>query len=250
MLEIRDLRFRYGKRAPEVLKGVSLTLPGGVGVLLGQNGAGKSTLFRNVLGIEKPASGTVLMNGTPVLTMSARERARHIAYVPQRFSFGDLTVFDTVMTGRLPYFGLRAGEEDEAAVERALREMDLLPFARRSADRLSGGEKQKVAIARAIAGDPELIIFDEPTGNLDLRNEQLMIREVKKLATERGVTVLCSLHDLNEAIGLGDRFFFMRDGEIRYAGGKEWFTEQVIRDVWDVRVRVRRLEDRVVITGE
>lgn len=250
MLEIQDLHFRYGGHTPEVLSGVSLSLGHGeIGILLGRNGAGKSTLFKTVLGIERPTSGTVTLNALPLSTMHPRERAKHIAYVPQSPVFGGLTVFDTVLTGRLPYFGLRAGKDDFAITARVLEEMCLADYAQRSADRLSGGEKQKVAIARAIVGDPDLIIFDEPTGNLDLANERLLMKEAKTLAKERGISVLCSLHDLNQALELGDRFYFMKDGRIRYTGGKDCFTEDVIEDIFGVRVKRICMENQIFLTG-
>ncbi len=250
MLEIRDLHFRYSKHSPEVLCGINLTLKKGeIGILLGKNGTGKSTLFKIMLGIEKPASGSMALGSVLLGSISSTERAKHIAYVPQNVSFGDLSVFDTVMTGRIPYFGFRAGNEDYMAVKRTLDEMGLSGLADRSAERLSGGEKQKVAIARAIAGSPRLIIFDEPTGNLDLSNERLLIDEARKLAKEHGISILCSLHSLNEAAELGDRFFFMKDGVIRYDGGKEFFTEDVIEDIYGVRVKVNHLENQIIITG-
>ena len=250
MLEIKDLHFRYSARAPEVLRGVCLTLDKGeIGVLLGRNGAGKTTLFKTVLGIEKATSGSVLLDSISVGSVSPAERAKHIAYVPQNITFGDLTVFDTVLTGRISQFGLKAGKEDVKAVEETLEEMDLTALAYRSAEKLSGGEKQKVAIARAIAGEPKLIIFDEPTGNLDLANERLLMDEAEKLARERGISILCSLHDLNGAVEMGDRFYFMKDGTVRYSGGKELFTEDVIEDIYGVRIKVNHLDDRIIITG-
>lgn len=250
MLEINDLHFRYTKRSPEVLCGIDLQLgKGEIGVLLGKNGAGKSTLFKTILGIEKPSSGSILLDRLPLCAVSARERARHIAYVPQNVSFGTLSVFDTVLTGRISHFGLRAAKEDLAAVSRTLEAMGLSSFADRPADRLSGGEKQKVAIARALVGDPELIVFDEPTGNLDLANERLLIDEAKRLAKQSGISVLCSLHDLNEAIELGDRFFFMKNGVIRFSGGKELFNEKVIEEIFGIRVKVYRPDNRTIITG-
>lgn len=250
MLEIRDLHFRYSKRSPEVLCGIDLKLgKGEIGILLGKNGAGKSTLFKTILGIEKPTSGMIELNALSLSSISLAERARHIAYVPQNVTFGDLSVFDTVMTGRISYFGFRAGAEDYTAVKQALDDMGLSGFSDRSADRLSGGEKQKVAIARAIVGNPQLIIFDEPTGNLDLSNERLLINEAKKLAKCRGISILCSLHDLNEAAELGDKFFFMKDGIIRYDGGKEFFNEDVIEDIYGVKVKVNHIENQMIITG-
>ena len=139
MLEIRDLHFRYGKRAPAVLDGVELSLRDGeIGVVLGKNGSGKTTLFKNILGIRRPESGSVRFDGEDLLKLSRRERARRIAYVPQSIHFGALSVFDTVLLGRLSYFGLRAGQEDEEAVWQILRDMRLEDFAARNVEQMEG----------------------------------------------------------------------------------------------------------------
>jgi len=250
MLEIRNLEFAYSRNGPLVLSGLNLALEKGeIGVVLGANGAGKSTLFKTLLGIEKPLSGSITMDSVSITGMTARERAKHIAYVPQNVVFGDLSVFDTVLTGRIAHFGYKAGKEDWEAANRVIREMGLEDFRERSADRLSGGEKQKVAIARALAGSPALIVFDERTGNLDLANERLLIEETRRLARERGISVLCSLHDMNQALELGDRFFFLKEGQIRYTGGKEIFTEHVIEDIFGVKVKIIEAENQTVVIG-
>ncbi len=247
---IRDLSFRYGRRSPPVLHDVNMELQNGeIGILLGKNGVGKSTLFKNIVGICTPAGGTLTFEGRDLLRMSRRERAGIMAYVPQNIQFGDLSVFDSVLLGRVSRFGLRAGSGDYAVVERTLTEMGLELYAERSVALLSGGERQKVAIARALAQEPRLLVFDEPTGNLDIANEQKMINEAKKLARERNISVLCSLHDLNAAISFGDRFFFMKDGTVKYSGGKEVFTEAVINDVYDSNVRMIEYEGEKIILG-
>ena len=248
MLEIRDLCFRYGRHRPLVLNGAELQLDKGeIGVLLGRNGSGKTTLFKTVLGILKPQRGTIGIDGRDLFGMSRRERAGYIAYVPQDIGFGALSVYDTVLSGRMAYFGLRSGKTDAEAVERILKDMRLEDLAMRNVEQLSGGERQKVAIARALAQEPRILIFDEPTGNLDIGNEQLILSEARRLAREKGICILTSLHDFNEALELGDRFFFLKDGKVRYTGGEEIVTEDVIRDVFDANVRIVKAENKTII---
>ena len=250
MLKVENLHFQYGNLGRPVLNGASLELKQGeVGILLGKNGSGKTTLFKNILGIEKPKSGAIHFDGEDLLKMNRRERARRIAYVPQHIHFGDLTVFDSVLMGRVSYFGMKAGHEDYVAVEKILADMQLLEFANRSAEALSGGEKQKIAIARAMAQEPRLMVFDEPTGNLDIANEQLIIEEAKKLARQKNISILSSLHDLNQALYFGDKLFFLKDGIVKYAGGKEIVTEELIKDIFDIDVKIVEINKQKVILG-
>jgi len=248
MLRTDNLTFRYSKKSPEVLKGVTLELgTGEIGILLGKNGSGKTTLFTNILGICKPLSGTIWIDGQDASKMDRREKAKSVAYVPQQIHFGDLNVFDSVLMGRLPYFGLQAGKEDLDAVEKILCETELENYAGRSAEALSGGEKQKVAIARALVLNPKILIFDEPTGNLDIANEDLILKEAYKLSREKGITILSSLHDLNEAMNFGDRFFFLKDGKIIKAGTKDIFTPDIINETFGSKVEIIEVNNRKII---
>lgn len=250
MLSIENLSFHYSRADLPVLKGADLQLnQGEIGIILGKNGSGKTTLFKNILGLAKPTGGTILFEGENLLKMPRQARARRIAYVPQDLQFGALTVFDSVLMGRVSYFGMKASMDDYIAVEKILRDMGLEELAQRNVEALSGGERQKIAIARAMAQEPKLMIFDEPTGNLDIANEQLIVQEAKKLAKEKNISILSSLHDLNQALYFGDKFFLLKDGIVKYAGGKEIITEAVIKDIFDIDVRIVQIENRTVILG-
>ena len=248
MLSVENLSFRYSKFSRPVLQGASLELqPGEIGIVLGKNGSGKTTLFKNLLGIHKPDGGKIRFEGEDLLKMSRKERSRRIAYVPQDIHFGALTVFDSIMLGRISYFGLKSGDKDYKAVEKILTDMHLEEFAFRNVDELSGGERQKIAIARAMAQEPKLMVFDEPTGNLDMSNEQLIIEEARRLAKEKNIGILSSLHDLNQALQFGDKFFLIKDGEVKYTGTREIITPEVIRDIFGIDVKIVELDGRTVV---
>lgn len=250
MLKVDDVIFRYTKNARSVLNGASLELQQGeIGILLGKNGSGKTTLFKNILGIHNPEFGSISFDGENLMKMKRRERARRIAYVPQDIRFGALSVFDSVLMGRVAYFGTKASREDYLAVEKILTDMGLESYADRNVEELSGGERQKIAIARAMAQEPRLMVFDEPTGNLDIANEQLIMQEAKKLAREKNISILSSLHDLNQALAFGDKFFFLKKGVVKYAGGQEILTPEVVKDIFDVDVRILDVDGRKVVLG-
>ncbi len=251
MLHIDNLSFGYGLRTVPVLRGINITLsPGEIGILLGKNGSGKTTLFKNILGLCTPRGGTMRFDNRDLTKLSKRERAGIIAYVPQDIQFGALSVFDSVLMGRVSHFGLRAGREDYALVEEILKDMQLEAYAYKNVSHLSGGERQKVAVARALAQEPKLLIFDEPTGSLDIANEQLILEEARRLARKKHIAILCSLHDLNQALSFGDHFFFLKNGTIKYSGGKEQFTQEIIQDVFGIRVRIIKYENETIILGE
>lgn len=250
MLKVENLTFRYSRCGRNVLDGATLELaPGQIGILLGKNGAGKTTLFQNILGIRKPKSGLIHFGGADLMKMSRRDRSRLIAYVPQDIRFGALTVFDSILMGRVAYFGLKASHADLLATETIIEDMGLTEYANRNVEELSGGERQKVAIARAMAQEPKLMVFDEPTGNLDIANEQLIMEEAKKLARNKNIAILASLHDLNQALAFGDRFFFMKDGIVKYAGDRSIVTAEVIQDIFDIQVRIAEVDGQTIILG-
>ena len=250
MLEIKNLAFSYNKKEEPVLKDVSLSLNAGeIGILLGKNGSGKTTLFKNILGLLSPNSGSILFNNEDLLKKSEKDRAKIISYVPQDIRFGEMSVFDSVLMGRIAYFNIRPSDADYEIVEKILKDMELLKYAKRNVSALSGGERQKVAIARAMAQEPKLLIFDEPTGNLDILNEQYIIKEAKRLAREKNIAILCSVHDLNQALAFGDKFFFLKDGSVYHSGNAESVNEEIIRDTFDIEVKIYEIESKKIIIG-
>ena len=161
MLSVEQVTFRYDRRSQPVLRNASLSLDAGqVGVLLGRNGCGKTTLMRTLLGLCTPESGRIAFDGRDLTAIDRRQRARVAAYVPQDLQFGGLRVYDAVMAGRVARFGIQPGADDRAAVDAALEDMELTALAQRNVQQLSGGERQKVAIARALAQEPRLLVFD------------------------------------------------------------------------------------------
>ena len=181
MLKISNLSFAY-KKNNNVLNDINLSLKNkSIGVVLGKNGSGKSTLFKNILGILKPNQGDIKLNDLDMINIKKDLRAKKISYVPQDITFGSLSVFDSVLLGRITYFNYIVKDDDIKIVNDIIHEMKLDKIALKNVNELSGGERQKVAIARALVQEPELIIFDEPTGNLDIYNEKLILDEAKKI---------------------------------------------------------------------
>lgn len=252
MLEVNNVTFAYSKKADNILENVSLSLKSPqISIILGKNGIGKTTLFKIILGLIKPKEGEVLLNELPLKNYSKREIAKHIAYVPQENYFDSLTVYETILTGRLPYVGLFESKEDYDIVDQIIEEMKLIDLKDRYVSELSGGEKQKVAIARALAQKPEILILDEPTANLDYKNELLIMNELKKLVHEKNIYVLISMHDLNLALEFGENFFFINNKTIINIGNKSDINSNIIKDVFDIDATLIDINNiKVLIRGD
>ncbi|MDL2235331.1 ABC transporter ATP-binding protein, partial [Christensenellaceae bacterium OttesenSCG-928-L17] len=205
---IRDLRFTYPRAERPVLENANLTVnEGEILSLLGRNGAGKSTLLGCMLGLLKPESGEILLNGKPLASMHEREIAKIAGYVPQAHApaFG-YTVRDFVVMGcasRIGFFS-KPGKREEQDAEEAIVELGISHLADRSYTEISGGERQQAAIARAIVAKPSVVLFDEPTAHLDYSNQLRVLRIVKKLA-EKGFAIVITTHNPDHALLLGGR---------------------------------------------
>jgi iron complex transport system ATP-binding protein len=198
LLQLTDVAFHYGPRA--VLSKIRLTLEQGTAsALIGPNGAGKTTLLRLIAGTLKPSEGEILLEGRTLAALTARQRARLIALVPQQLDVPfDFTVQQIVEQGRSPYLGLLRGllQPDRHAVDRALALTDLGAMRGRIFNELSGGEKQRVKIALGLAQNPQLLLLDEPTQNLDIGRQVELLDLLASLRAE-GVSLFASMHDLH-----------------------------------------------------
>ena len=240
MLEVKGFRVGYGHEQ-DVVKSASLSIEEGkIAVLLGPNGSGKSTLLKAVAGAVKARAGELLFDGQDI----SKNRAKTISYVPQSAVLPSLSVFDTILSGRMPLFGFHSGKSDEEATWETLKVLGLEQFAMRNANELSGGEMQLVMIARALCSSPKIILLDEPTANLDIANALLVRETLKKLAEQERLTLLIALHDVSYALNLGDEFYGIKNGEIIFREDKSSITPDSLALLYGVKPNL------VTIDGE
>lgn len=246
ILSVANIQFQYNSRP--VLKDVSLELERGkILAVLGVNGAGKSTLLKCINRILSPQRGVVLVQGVDLRRMKGKELARRFGYVPQKQPEGALSVFETVLLGRRPYIRWAASERDYEVVERVLGLLQLADLALRPLDSLSGGEIQKVLLARALAQEPDVLLLDEPTSNLDLKNQLEALHLISRAVREQGLSAIVSIHDLNLALRLGDVFLLLREGLVHAITPREGLTRQIIREVYGVEVEMGEMAGYPVV---
>ncbi|WP_243795178.1 ABC transporter ATP-binding protein [Saccharopolyspora gloriosae] len=232
-LRAQGLRCSLGRRT--VLTDVSLTAATGETIgIVGPNGSGKSTLLRALAGILRPTTGEVLVDGAPLNGLTARQRAQRVAFVPQEEDLpADFLVGEFVALGTTPYRApwSGGGDTERRIVADALHSVDLSGFEDRPVDRLSGGERRRVLLARGFAQRTPLLLLDEPTNHLDVHHRLQLLRMVR--ASDR--TCVLSLHDLSLAAATCDRILVLDDGTARPAGPpEEALTPKVVRDVFGV----------------
>ena len=236
-LVVESLSFQYPSR--KVLNEISLSLDKGECLsILGTNGVGKSTLLKCLNRILRQQSGKVVVMGEDIQGLSGNDLAKRIGYVSQRNHFPASTVFDAVLLGRKPYIKWDVTRQDLEIVHSVMKSLDLEDFALRRVDELSGGEAQKVAIARALAQKSDILMFDEPTSNLDLKNQLEVIGIIKNIIRERQISAIVTMHDLNMALRFADKFIFMKAGKIFAAGDIRIITRENILAVYGVPVDI------------
>lgn len=240
MLKINNISFSY-RQDKKILDDISLDVnQGDVLGILGINGAGKTTFIKCINNIFSPDSGTVKVNGKDISSMTPKEIAQLIAYVPQyNGTFFNINVLDTVMMGRLPYAGRSYSKKDREIVYNILEKMNLEKFAFRSIREMSGGERQRVFIARALAQQPKIIILDEPTSSLDLHNQLFILKIIEDLAKRDNLTIIMIIHDLNLASMFCSKLVMLKEGKIFAQGNSaDVLIEENISKVYKVSSKI------------
>ena len=247
MLATCGLGFSYRAGTP-VLRDVSIELaPGSFTAILGVNGCGKSTLLSCLMGLRKPDAGQVFLDGAPMGEVQRRARAQMVALVAQHSHANRLTVYDSVLVGRHPLMQGAPTEADHVVVRETLERLGLSAYSLRYADELSGGEYQKMVLARAFVQQAETLLLDEPTNNLDPANQQEVMREVRREVDERCIAACAVMHDINLAIRYCDRFLFLKDGAVDAVGGGEVITAARIKRIYGMDADIIEHGGRLVV---
>ena len=249
MLKVNNVSFFYNKNK-NVLEDVSFSInEGECVVLLGPNGVGKTTLLSLLLGINNPKQGNIAYDEKDVKELKAKEKASYISYVPQLIAGNDLTVFDTVLLGRLPYYKIYPTKEDINLTNEYLKRFGLEEIRDKQTNQISGGERQIVSLVRGLIQQSKLLIFDEPTNNLDI-NAQLKVLNLIKEEKQNNKSFLVSMHDINQALEIGDRFIFLKNGKIYGICKKNEINEAIIDEVYNVKSHINKTGKGVFITYE
>jgi len=250
-LKIDRVQFYYEAR--KVLDEISFEAGEGEFIgLIGPNGSGKTTLLKIIDGILRPKVGSVYLDCKRISELDPKELARELAMVPQTADLSfDLKVFDVVMMGRYPYLGKLSLERevDEEKVRFWMKLTNTLHLAERSIKEISGGERQRVLIARALAQEPRILLLDEPTSNLDVCYQIEIMNLLKELVEKLGLTIICAIHDLNLAARYSDKIILINGGKIKGIGRPiEVLTKENLRDVFKIEAKIEFDQDSKSLT--
>lgn len=245
-LTINNLSYSY--KDTIALSNVSFTLSNGdFMVIVGPNGSGKSTLLKCLDRILKYKQGLIQLDGEDIKQISPRTLSRKMAYVPQKDEYTmPNSVFDTVMLGRKPYIEWGITAQDIQIVTELLQRFDLSSLAMRDINTLSGGQKQRVYLARALAQQPDILLLDEPTANLDLFHQSEILENLATLANE-GLIIIVTMHDINLALQYCNKAIMLSNGSLFASGGKEIFTKDNIDDLFGTTVKIVSQDNQTYI---
>ena len=246
ILDINGVEFNYKSR--EVLNDISFSVrPNEILTILGPNGVGKTTLLKCINRIHNPRAGSIMVEDQDIMKISLPEVAKKVGYVPQHCEKGRLTAYDAILLGRRPHIGWSTSEKDLKIVDAVVKRLKMEDLAMRYIDQMSGGELQKISIARSIVQEPRLLLLDEPTSSLDLKNQQDILKMVCEVVRGHKVSAVMTLHDINTALRFSDRFLMLKDNRVFAAGGSEIINPENIRAVYGVSVAVESVTGGSVV---
>jgi len=246
ILSVSDIEFTYGGHA--VLSGVDFNLKGGeLLAILGPNGVGKTTLLKCINAIHRPSAGSIMVEDRNVLEMRPNEIAKGIGYVAQKNECARITVFDAILMGRKPHIQWRVGDNDLKMVDSAIRRLHMEALSLRYIDQLSGGELQKVSIARAMVQEPRLMLLDEPTSSLDLKSQVDIMTMLRRVVDEHKIAAIMTMHDLNTALRYADKVLFLKNGQIHSTGPTCDVTTEVVEEVYGLQVHIHTVQGHPMI---
>jgi iron complex transport system ATP-binding protein len=237
MLTVNNLAFGY--KGHDILKNIDFGIQQGeLTVILGPNGVGKTTLLKCLNKILTPHQGDIFVGKKNVRTMNVKEVARQIAYVAQTSEAARMTVFDAILMGRGPHIRYRVRKSDLLKVDAVIRHLNLSGLSLKYLNQMSGGELQKVCIARALVQQTDLLLLDEPTASLDLKNQTHILRLIRHIIKDHHMAAVMTMHDLNTAMRYADKYIFLKNATIYSTGNIGDITPQMVEDVYGVKVDI------------
>ncbi|OQY51660.1 MAG: iron ABC transporter ATP-binding protein [Desulfobacteraceae bacterium 4572_89] len=237
ILKVEDLTFKYNSHA--TLENVNFTVKKGeITVILGPNGVGKTTLLKCINSILSPLKGDILIHGKSIRDMDTMTIAKKMSYVSQQSQAARITAFDAILMGRRPHIRWRVSDNDIKMVDAAVKRLGLEHLAMKYTDQMSGGELQKVSIARALVQQTDLLLLDEPTSSLDMKNQIDILSLIKRVVKEHNIAAVMTMHDLNTALRYADKYIFLKNGSIFGAGDVKEITSKMVESVYGIFVEI------------
>jgi iron complex transport system ATP-binding protein len=237
ILNVNNLAFHY--KSHEILKDVNFSIKRGeITVILGPNGVGKTTLLKCLNSILFPQHGDILVKNKNIREMDIKEIAKEISYVAQKNESTRITAFDAILMGRHPHVRYKTSHDDLKKVDAVIKRLNLSKLCLKHLDQMSGGELQKVSIARALVQQTDLLLMDEPTSSLDLKNQTDILNLIRHIVKGHNIAAVMTMHDLNTALRYADQYIFLKDKTIYGVGKTNEISSKMVEDVYEVPVEI------------